>query len=184
MWCVFFRCGILPCAGRDPCASQEAICQWHVAQAPIAFWDSGICFRFEHQTASEDRARILSTANLYYTCMVCSCPHTSDTATLAAPVLTQWFLLAADMYCGSVFSYMSTCQHASHASHGDANVYSAVIVKTARKTNLYSIFFNLQKKDTLDYRRVNLLLNWGSFSTKTPYTSVYAYVMSHTQIYI
>ena len=72
---------------------------------------------------------------------------TSDTAKLAAPVLTQWFLLAADMYCGIVFSYMSTCQHASHASHGDANVYSAVIVKTARKTNLYSIFFDLQKKE-------------------------------------
>ena len=40
----------------------------------------------------------------------------------------------------------------------DANVYSAVIVKTARKTNLYSIFFNLQKKDTLDYRRVYIYL--------------------------
>ena len=69
------------------------------------------------------------------------------------------------IYCGIVFSYMSTCQHASHASHGDANVYSAVIVKTARKTNLYSIFFDLQKKDTLDYRRVVVffLLYWSGF---------------------
>ena len=41
---------------------------------------------------------------------------------------------------------MSTCQHASHASHGDANVYSAVIVKTARKTNLYSIFLTSKKR--------------------------------------